>query len=97
MAAERNVLPMKIAEADKSNDSHSKEKSHHSETENESTGHHYDLSNRLKKKKKRGIIYLSTIPKYMNVIKIRETFATYGKVGRVYLQLADAGKNYNNF
>ncbi|KAI4491293.1 hypothetical protein M0802_010226 [Mischocyttarus mexicanus] len=40
------------------------------------------------KKKKSGIIYLSTIPKYMNVITIREMFSTYGKVGRVYLQLA---------
>ena len=52
-----------------------------------------------KKKKKRGIIYLSTIPKYMNVIKIRETFSVYGKVERVYLQLAATGKNsfiYNN-
>ncbi|XP_015601701.1 activator of basal transcription 1 isoform X2 [Cephus cinctus] len=43
----------------------------------------------LQKKKKRGIIYLSTIPKYMNVTKIRETFSVYGKLGRVYLQLAE--------
>ncbi|XP_043285408.1 activator of basal transcription 1-like [Venturia canescens] len=43
----------------------------------------------LTKKKKRGIIYLSTIPKYMNVTKLRELMSTYGKVGRVYLQLAD--------
>ena len=43
------------------------------------------------KKKKRGIIYLSTIPRYMNVTKIREIFAAYGTVGRVYLQLADNG------
>ncbi|XP_070152719.1 activator of basal transcription 1 [Polyergus mexicanus] len=42
-----------------------------------------------KRKVKRGIIYLSTIPKYMNVIKIREIFLAYGKVDRVYLQLAD--------
>ncbi|XP_050445754.1 activator of basal transcription 1-like [Cataglyphis hispanica] len=40
------------------------------------------------KKVKRGIIYLSTIPKYMNVTMIREIFSAYGKVDRVYLQLA---------
>ncbi|KYN28719.1 PREDICTED: activator of basal transcription 1-like [Trachymyrmex cornetzi] len=38
---------------------------------------------------KRGIIYLSTIPKYMNITMIREMFSAYGKVGRVYLQLVD--------
>jgi len=43
------------------------------------------------KKIKRGIIYLSTIPKYMNIAMIREIFSAYGKVGRVYLQLADNG------
>ena len=43
------------------------------------------------KKKKRGIIYLSTIPKYMNVIKVREIFSQYGEIGRVYLQLAEHG------
>lgn len=41
------------------------------------------------KKVKRGIIYLSTIPKYMNIMMIREMFSAYGKVGRIYLQLAD--------
>ncbi|XP_020293557.1 activator of basal transcription 1-like [Pseudomyrmex gracilis] len=39
------------------------------------------------KKAKRGIIYLSTIPKYMNVTMIREIFSAYGEVDRVYLQL----------
>lgn len=50
-------------------------------------------SKELKPKKtpKRGIIYLSTIPLYMNVTKIREVFSEFGKVGRVYLQLADTG------
>lgn len=43
------------------------------------------------KKVKRGIIYLSTIPKYMNVSMLREIFLAYGKVGRVYLQLANNG------
>ncbi|KYQ52291.1 Activator of basal transcription 1 [Trachymyrmex zeteki] len=41
------------------------------------------------KKIKRGIIYLSTIPKYMNVTMIQEMFSAYGKIGRVYLQLVD--------
>ncbi|KAK2580585.1 hypothetical protein KPH14_007707 [Odynerus spinipes] len=43
----------------------------------------------IPKKKKSGIIYLSTIPKYMNITRIREIFSNYGKVGRVYLQLAE--------
>ncbi|CAH0557900.1 unnamed protein product [Brassicogethes aeneus] len=42
-----------------------------------------------KKSPKRGIIYLSTIPPYMNVSKIREVFSEFGTVGRVYLQLAE--------
>ncbi|XP_050308689.1 uncharacterized protein LOC126745051 [Anthonomus grandis grandis] len=41
------------------------------------------------KPSKRGIIYLSTIPPYMNVTKIREIFGQFGKVGRVYLQLSE--------
>jgi len=35
-----------------------------------------------------GIIYLSSIPPYMNVTRIREVFGKYGTIGRVYLQLA---------
>lgn len=47
-----------------------------------------DSENVVKKKKikKKGIIYLSTIPPYMNVAKIREIFGQYGDVGRIYLQ-----------
>ncbi|XP_053978816.1 activator of basal transcription 1-like [Hylaeus volcanicus] len=41
------------------------------------------------KTRKRGIIYLSNIPKYMNITKIRELLSEYGKIGRVYLQLAE--------
>lgn len=44
------------------------------------------------KKYKRGIIYLSTIPQYMNVTKVREIFSQYGELGRVYLQPATDGK-----
>lgn len=43
------------------------------------------------KKRKRGIVYLSNIPKYMNISKIRELFSIYGEVGRIYLQLAENG------
>ncbi|XP_078038181.1 activator of basal transcription 1 [Augochlora pura] len=43
------------------------------------------------KVRKRGIIYISSIPKYMNITKIREIFSAYGQVGRVYLQLAENG------
>lgn len=43
------------------------------------------------KKRKKGIVYLSNIPKYMSIAKIRELFSLYGKVGRMYLQLADNG------
>jgi len=52
------------------------------------------IQKKIKKKVKnvkRGIIYLSTIPKYMNITMIREMFSAYGKVGRVYLQLVDNG------
>lgn len=43
------------------------------------------------KPSKRGIIYLSSIPPYLNVSKIREVFGQFGKLGRVYLQLSDKG------
>ncbi|XP_053616707.1 uncharacterized protein LOC128678863 [Plodia interpunctella] len=39
-----------------------------------------------KKTRKRGIIYLSTIPPFMNVAKIREIFSEFGDVGRIFLQ-----------
>jgi len=66
------------------------------DTENESTETQkkiIKMTNVMKpdKKVKRGIIYLSTIPKYMNITMIREIFSAYGKVGRVYLQLAENG------
>ncbi|EAT40635.1 AAEL007655-PA [Aedes aegypti] len=38
------------------------------------------------KKKKTGIIYISTIPKHMNVTILRELLEPYGDVGRIYLQ-----------
>jgi len=71
------------------NDSNDDRSSAEEDNEMEPSGERDGSSNKSQKPKKRGIIYLSTIPKYMNVTKIRETFSTYGKVGRVYLQLAD--------
>lgn len=38
------------------------------------------------KKKKRGIIYISSIPKFMNVTILRELLSQYAKLGRVFLQ-----------
>ena len=37
------------------------------------------------KKRKPGVIYLSLIPKSMNVLKIREYFSYFGDLGNVYL------------
>lgn len=41
-----------------------------------------------KKKKKRGIVYISSIPKYMTVAILREYLGRYASIGRVYLQAA---------
>lgn len=38
------------------------------------------------KKLKQGIIYLSSIPKYMNVALVREYLSPYGSIGRLFLQ-----------
>lgn len=38
------------------------------------------------KKFKKGIIYVSNLPKHMNVTRIRETLGVYGDLGRVFLQ-----------
>jgi hypothetical protein len=45
-----------------------------------------------RKKRKCGIVYISTLPPHMNVTKIREIFSVYGDIGRVFLQPADTGK-----
>lgn len=62
------------------------------ETTNEEQEENGEETPKVKKPPKRGIIYLSSIPPYMNVLKIREVFSQFGNVGRVYLQLADKGK-----
>lgn len=38
------------------------------------------------KKRKKGIIYISNIPKHMNVTRLKEILGEFGKIGRVYLQ-----------
>ena len=38
------------------------------------------------KRRKPGIVYLSSIPPYMRPLKIRHVFSQYGDIGRVYLQ-----------
>lgn len=55
------------------------------EINSEDCGEHGTLS-KYKKPRKTGIIYLSTIPPFMNVTKIREILGQYGKIGRVFLQ-----------
>ena len=44
-----------------------------------------------KKKKKSGVIYLSALPKFMNVTKVRDIFSLYGETGRIFLQPAETG------
>lgn len=46
-----------------------------------------------KKKKKRGIVYISSIPKYMTVAILREHLGRYATIGRVYLQAAETKGN----
>jgi ESF2/ABP1 family protein len=38
------------------------------------------------KKRKQGIIYISSLPKNLNVAMIRELFEKYGEVKRIFLQ-----------
>lgn len=46
------------------------------------------------KKKKRGIIYISSIPKYMNVAILRGMIGQYAKINRVFLQPGAAPGTY---
>jgi RNA recognition motif-containing protein len=49
---------------------------------------------KLPKKKKQGIIYVSSLPKNLNVAMIREMFEKYGEVKRIFLQPKEKmGKN----
>lgn len=46
------------------------------------------------KKKKRGIIYISSIPKFMNVTILREMLSEYAKIGRIFLQPGKLTRKY---
>lgn len=46
------------------------------------------------KKKKHGIIYISYIPRYMTVKKVREYFSEFGEVTRLFLK---PGKLFPSF
>lgn len=47
-------------------------------------------------KRKKGIIYISSIPKYMNVTKLRELLSEYGDIGKVFLQPA-SNRNIHDY
>lgn len=46
--------------------------------------------------RKKGIIYISSIPKHMNVAICREMMERFGEVGRVFLQPDSKGSKFNN-
>ena len=56
------------------------------EEETEETLQTEDGIVKKKKEKTPGVIYLSNIPKKMNVKLIREYFTNFGEVGRIYLE-----------
>ena len=35
--------------------------------------------------KKRGVVYLSRIPPFMNAAKVRQLLSPFGEIGRIYL------------
>ena len=45
------------------------------------------------RRRKPGIVYLSSIPPNMNVAKIREYFNRFGALDRVFLQAVDKGED----
>ena len=44
------------------------------------------FSAKKEKKEKPGVIYLSSVPEYMSVQKLRNIFSEYGEVGRTFFQ-----------
>lgn len=46
------------------------------------------------KRRKPGIVYLSSIPPNMNVSQIRQYFSNYGALDRVFLQAVDKGSHH---
>lgn len=45
--------------------------------------------------RKKGIIYISSIPKHMNVAICREMMERFGEVGRIFLQPDSKGSKFN--
>lgn len=82
---------LKIAEPQISVEDDSDQDQNHPVTSSNNSSHNENdgETEKKEKKRKRGIVYLSTIPKHMNITKIREIFSAYGQLGRVYLQLRD--------
>ncbi|XP_031627023.1 pre-rRNA-processing protein esf2-like [Contarinia nasturtii] len=72
------------ADEDLSNDEEMSDENGKNDSENEDE--EAGPSDKPEKKKKRGIIYISSIPKYMNVTILREMLGEYAKIGRVFLQ-----------
>lgn len=66
-------------------DSEDEEKSGEREAVNAGTSG-LDATEKPQKKKKRGIIYISSIPKFMNVTILREMLSQHAKIGRIFLQ-----------
>ena len=44
--------------------------------------------------RKKGIVYISSIPKHMNVAICREMMERFGEVGRIFLQPDSKGSEY---
>lgn len=52
----------------------------------ENVGTSENSMEKTEKKRKKGIVYVSNIPKYMTVSILKDFLGEYAKVGRVYLQ-----------
>ncbi|CAL1539983.1 unnamed protein product [Lymnaea stagnalis] len=51
-------------------------------------------ANKLRKKEKPGIIYLSTVPEFMSVQKLRNVFGEFGEVNRTFFQPVEKSYSY---
>lgn len=56
------------------------------DTTSNKTNEEPEVLEKKQKKRKPGIIYISSIPKHMNVTLIREYLSPFGDIGRVFLQ-----------
>lgn len=77
------------SDAERNEQSDDGDSSHEEEslrTTNKKSGSNKIADEKTQKKRKSGIIYISSIPKHMNVTLIREYLAPFGDLGRVFLQ-----------